>query len=632
MSSHLDLKEQLDHWARHHPGYLEKRVAFVNFLGYLVLGGLIFIGIGIPIIVCTLVLTSDNPFIALFQLFIHGGFFIPLASWQIFMALQMEHVQPDGLELEELHHPELWEMVRKVASNIDSPVPNKILLVHEFNAAAHYRPGFGERESTNTLLLGLPLMDTLEPDEFRAVVAHELGHFAGEDGRKLLAAHRQKLAWRRLQENCRINVSFSGWIRAIVHDFAPWHDAHVSALQRYRERLADDFAVMAAGKEPTARALSKIAWNAERLELDFWSGIDERAWHGDSQPDSIYSEVVEFVRSPCSSQRHRELWDRVHTLQASPSDTHPKLHSRVEAFESEVDEAKSCIGPASGKSATDVLLRTPTDLRQEMSIQWKQSLESRWSERTTAREALLSKKAQIEASSSATLSPKVKLECAEIVLRTEGAQAARSFVESLASEIFADNQIRIFYGRLLATMNDPLAESVLEEALSQDPKRSEELLSLLIEFASRRGAVAKSEEFKLRLVGFRNQEEEKRTLIAESGGSVRFDTPELDPDARHRLREVVLGHEWVDNAWLVVNHDGDSSIPSGVYLVYVQLGTPQIGSLPPSRQHEILMEIGNAIFESRCLEREFIVMTLPSGRSKKEEILEITGIRNACLS
>ena len=74
-----------------------------------------------------------------------------------------------------------------------------MLLTGDFNAAIVQHPRFGIFGGTrNYLMLGLPLMQSLSPAEFQAVVAHEFGHLWGAHGRFGAWIYRLRTGWARL--------------------------------------------------------------------------------------------------------------------------------------------------------------------------------------------------------------------------------------------------------------------------------------------------------------------------------------------------------------------------------------------------------------------------------------------------
>lgn len=78
--------------------------------------------------------------------------------------------------------PRLFELIGRVASAAGAPVPHRVMLAPEWNAAAGT---FGIRRR-RVLILGLPFWSVLRSQERVALLGHELGHFANGDLRASL--------------------------------------------------------------------------------------------------------------------------------------------------------------------------------------------------------------------------------------------------------------------------------------------------------------------------------------------------------------------------------------------------------------------------------------------------------------
>jgi Zn-dependent protease with chaperone function len=83
--------------------------------------------------------------------------------------------QFDGLALREQEEPEVFALVRSIASALGAPMPHHIVLDLSVNASASTEL-LGSRTEL-TLRLGAPLIATLSTSELISVIAHELGHF-----------------------------------------------------------------------------------------------------------------------------------------------------------------------------------------------------------------------------------------------------------------------------------------------------------------------------------------------------------------------------------------------------------------------------------------------------------------------
>jgi Zn-dependent protease with chaperone function len=95
-----------------------------------------------------------------------------------------EEPPPDAVALRRADAPGLWRLVEDLAGQSGTRPPGRILLTSEANASVSEEArllGFavGER----TMNLGVPLLLWLKPVELRAVLCHELGHYAGRHTR-----------------------------------------------------------------------------------------------------------------------------------------------------------------------------------------------------------------------------------------------------------------------------------------------------------------------------------------------------------------------------------------------------------------------------------------------------------------
>jgi Zn-dependent protease with chaperone function len=138
-------------------------LGMMAFCGYLVYWGFStfshFWPVKIPLIILGIVLL----------LFLLKGFFI-----------RDTHDRKGLIELEEDEFPDLYEFIERLCGEITAPFPHRIFVQPEVNAAMMYRMSLINLivPAKNDLLLGLGLVNCLNLSEFKAVVAHELGHFA----------------------------------------------------------------------------------------------------------------------------------------------------------------------------------------------------------------------------------------------------------------------------------------------------------------------------------------------------------------------------------------------------------------------------------------------------------------------
>src|SRR5262245_20961627 len=76
--------------------------------------------------------------------------------------------------------PELFRLVRRIAEVVGAPMPHKIAIDARFNASA----GTMGPTRRRIMVLGLPLLAVLRPQERVALIGHEVGHFINHDSRR----------------------------------------------------------------------------------------------------------------------------------------------------------------------------------------------------------------------------------------------------------------------------------------------------------------------------------------------------------------------------------------------------------------------------------------------------------------
>ena len=140
----------------------------------------------------------------------------------------------------------------------------RVLLTGDLNAAVVQVPRLGVFGWYKTyLLLGLPLMDAMEPDEFKAVVAHEFAHLSNQDSRLGSWLYRLRSSWERVMDS----LSEQGAPRpllAFINWFWPRFNASAFVLSRSQEYQADAFAALVTSPQASARGLQRLAVETRR--------------------------------------------------------------------------------------------------------------------------------------------------------------------------------------------------------------------------------------------------------------------------------------------------------------------------------------------------------------------------------
>jgi heat shock protein HtpX len=86
-----------------------------------------------------------------------------------------------GPRIEPKQHPKLFAELSAIAKATGQELPHEVYLTPEVNAWVAQRGGTMGFGSRRVMALGVPLMALLTVSQFRAVLAHEFGHYSGGD-------------------------------------------------------------------------------------------------------------------------------------------------------------------------------------------------------------------------------------------------------------------------------------------------------------------------------------------------------------------------------------------------------------------------------------------------------------------
>jgi Zn-dependent protease with chaperone function/tetratricopeptide (TPR) repeat protein len=99
------------------------------------------------------------------------------------LFIKIESEDP-GRPLREDESPELWALVREVAQTVGTRAVDEIRITPGTEVAVYERGGFKERmqdRAHRILILGVGTLNGFNQNAFRAVLAHEYGHFSHRD-------------------------------------------------------------------------------------------------------------------------------------------------------------------------------------------------------------------------------------------------------------------------------------------------------------------------------------------------------------------------------------------------------------------------------------------------------------------
>jgi heat shock protein HtpX len=239
---------------------------------------------------------------------------------------RVDRFDPPGPALEEASHRELFKVIREVAGATRQAMPAEVYLVSDVNAWVTHRGGIMGFGSRRVMGLGLPLLQGLTVSEFKAVLAHEFGHYAAGDVKLGPWIYKTRAAIGRTLESLGEGVLaivfslYGGMFLRLTH-----------AISREQEFLADALAARTVHPATMASALRRTEGLAPAFHSYWQSEVVPALTAGCLPP--IAGGFKQYLGSEyVSSAVSRIVSSAAAHGEADALDTHPPLRERLAAL------------------------------------------------------------------------------------------------------------------------------------------------------------------------------------------------------------------------------------------------------------------------------------------------------------
>lgn len=245
-----------------------------------------------------------------------------------------------GHSVSESDAPDLWRRVRELSAEIGGHAPENILVGFEpnfFVTEARVRSLAGQFTG-RTMYCSLSLMRMLTPDEFCAVISHELAHFKGEDtvfSSKFYPVYRG--AYDSAVELHKEGNTLRGIVLqpaiAVLEYFLESFATVEAGVGRARELEADRQAALIAGNKAMASSLAKV-----HVASEYWGPALEKFVTGIADGGAPENPGDLYAKTAVSSFTAEHLASAASKTAAHPTDSHPPLGVRLESLGVSADE------------------------------------------------------------------------------------------------------------------------------------------------------------------------------------------------------------------------------------------------------------------------------------------------------
>jgi len=558
--AHRALIERLEQEAAQSPGRYRAKVALLAIAGFAVLGGALLLALGVSVgLVLALVAISPLLLLKLAKIV-----WIPIAfGWMLLRSFWVRFEAPWGHRLGRHEAPALQAEIERLRRETGAPRLHGIIIDRDLNAAAATVPrALGLLGHRHYLVLGLPLMQALDAQQFASVIAHEFGHFGGGHGRFGGWVYRVRASWDRVLVQLQARRSWaSGAFVRFFRWYAPYFNAYTFVLARTQEYQADATAARVVGARVAGDALVRVNLGSERLARDFWPSMQRRGMREAAPPLALYRDMADSLR-----QLHEDDAQRLQRALARPpghDDTHPTLAQRLAALQVQ----PALVPPPSRSFAETYLGDLLPRLEQEFSEQWRRQVEFDWREnhRQHASDAL--RLAELEAMA--------ERDAEAVVEHARLSERLRDDIDTLAlyraalQHAPADAFVHFRLGALMLEVGNAAGVAHLRRAISLDRQCRPSALQHLAHYYREQGDASGEDEVAREWQDLEDAQVRGHQARNQLGAKDLFLPHGLDTQALAGLREALTRQRTVRKAWLARKQlpGDDAGVPHYVLLV-----------------------------------------------------------------
>ena len=495
---------RLEDFARREPSKYALRVGLLAALGY---GYLVFI------LALCLLLAGGLVYLGRFNwVVVKVGWIVLTFAALVLRAMWVRLPPPEGLELTREAAPRLFALVGELTATLSAPRIHRVLLDGDFNASVSQVPRLGPLGwHRNYLTLGLPLMQALSPEQFRAVLAHELGHLSGNHGRFSSRIYAARVMWFQLLQRLEAE---DRWGSAVFTKFfnwyAPYFNAYSFVLARRHEFDADRAAAELTSPQTAAEALVTVDVKASRLSEEFWPEVFKQADERREPVGGAYLRLSSFLREPVPADAGAGFLRRSLSRETGYDDTHPSLAARLTALGVTGADgagaaadwaARQRFEPLKESAAMHYFGASHQQFAERLDADWVAAVAPQWRERHEYAVESRRKLAELDrrAESGAALTPDELWQRAYWTAEFVGPAAAEPRLRELLERRPHHAQANLGLGQMLLERGEEEGVAFLERAMEADAETIPAGCQIIYAYLRERGRSEEAEKYRQRL-------------------------------------------------------------------------------------------------------------------------------------
>ena len=246
------------------------------------------------------------------------------------VQLKFSHVK--GLKLTKEMTPDLYEVISEVRSHYKRPAIKNVVLTEKFECRIESIPRLGiPIASFNTLVIGLPLLQTLSPEDFRCELSRCIGQHSKIIPSLTLFVYKSRNLWDMYNESLGKNKKFgTSPLRWFFKTYSRLYKLITAPAIRMEELEADLFALEYRHDTEVFNALKSKAISERFLASHYWAGVRNMVMKHPNISIKPFANIEKSVRSEAAQANRKKWLHEAYTAKHKPGDIMPGFRQRMD--------------------------------------------------------------------------------------------------------------------------------------------------------------------------------------------------------------------------------------------------------------------------------------------------------------
>ena len=597
----------LEELAKRDPLAYKFRVAALAVLAYAYVFSTLCVFAGL-IFSCLVLVLSQVKLPVYFQV---GGFQVGFVLLYLLLIMVcrsflVRFSPPRGVPVSSIDSPKIFELVNELRDRLECPRIDGVFLNADFNASVYSMPELGLFSNhKHYLCVGLPLMQSLSPEHFRAVLAHELGHLSGNHGKFASWIYSVKTSSAQLLDLVRKQSAVGGFLlKKFLEWYYPYFNAYSMVLIRQHEFEADRCAAELTGPRAAAFSLINCELKNRFVDLKYWKEMFKHVNDSPLPPPAPFHDLSELMSSVDMDPEAYKWYQEAIARKTSTSQSHPALKERIQEIAKmqedlslenlSEEDLRSCWGMDRSAAQEYFQGRLP-DYERRMDMAWHHAYDNNWrmlhEERVQGRNQLARYDEKVKTEK---LSDEELLHRAQLYVEMRPCEEAIAVLKEALERMPENILLNYNLGERLIANGDRSGVEILEKVIELKPVYGLELTEIIYQHLMDIGDEAKARIYLARSFRFKQELQKAAQERAGLKPGDRYKAHEMDEQQVELIVKQISAFPEVNRAFLVCKSVATLR-DRPFYVLIIEIKFPLFRMVELDEKNSIVRSLGKLI-------------------------------------